>query len=225
MCIRDRVSTQSTWDIMKALFLVVLLGLSLASTSPEVPQMNLEEFIETLRGVFEAWEVNKEEVEKLLLCVHDLGDIKHQIEIIMEEIKKISMKDIIKLVEVIVKLFVAVQQIFKDIEPCIDAAGELKKLLEKIIHLTPVELFMKLFHNIMENGKQIYNDIIAMINAYYDGNYYDFGYYLGDVLEILFLKDELRRKQPIQHTYSKICLLYTSPSPRDLSTSRMPSSA
>ena len=30
--------------------------------------------------------------------------------------------------------------------------------------------------------------------------------------------------QPIER-YKKICLLYTSPSPRDLSTSRMPSSA
>ena len=31
-----------------------------------------------------------------------------------------------------------------------------------------------------------------------------------------------RKKNP---TYAKNCLLYTSPSPRDLSTSRMPSSA
>ena len=30
---------------------------------------------------------------------------------------------------------------------------------------------------------------------------------------------------PSQDTYREICLLYTSPSPRDLSTSRMPSSA
>ena len=30
---------------------------------------------------------------------------------------------------------------------------------------------------------------------------------------------------PKEWTYSNICLLYTSPSPRDLSTSRMPSSA
>ena len=33
---------------------------------------------------------------------------------------------------------------------------------------------------------------------------------------------ELNIKPP---PYKKICLLYTSPSPRDLSTSRMPSSA
>ena len=35
------------------------------------------------------------------------------------------------------------------------------------------------------------------------------------------LKDKLKEA----YTETKICLLYTSPSPRDLSTSRMPSSA
>ena len=33
------------------------------------------------------------------------------------------------------------------------------------------------------------------------------------------------RRRQAEDGYSKICLLYTSPSPRDLSTSRMPSSA
>ena len=32
-------------------------------------------------------------------------------------------------------------------------------------------------------------------------------------------------RQISQHAHSEVCLLYTSPSPRDLSTSRMPSSA
>ena len=43
-----------------------------------------------------------------------------------------------------------------------------------------------------------------------------------------FVMDQNRRgKQPASlHRYlSSLCLLYTSPSPRDLSTSRMPSSA
>ena len=35
--------------------------------------------------------------------------------------------------------------------------------------------------------------------------------------------DEL--KQSMNNAHQKTCLLYTSPSPRDLSTSRMPSSA
>ena len=37
--------------------------------------------------------------------------------------------------------------------------------------------------------------------------------------------DEARRKRAEQAMLDTLCLLYTSPSPRDLSTSRMPSSA
>ena len=38
-------------------------------------------------------------------------------------------------------------------------------------------------------------------------------------------REILRIKDMLNHSMSDICLLYTSPSPRDLSTSRMPSSA
>ena len=44
-------------------------------------------------------------------------------------------------------------------------------------------------------------------------------------LERLSKEGELGRKKIIQITRYSTCLLYTSPSPRDLSTSRMPSSA
>ena len=36
---------------------------------------------------------------------------------------------------------------------------------------------------------------------------------------------EIWRTKQLQYTWLRACLLYTSPSPRDLSTSRMPSSA
>ena len=35
----------------------------------------------------------------------------------------------------------------------------------------------------------------------------------------------VEKREGIVHRLDKVCLLYTSPSPRDLSTSRMPSSA
>ena len=38
-------------------------------------------------------------------------------------------------------------------------------------------------------------------------------------------KRQIREAQVFKEQYFKSCLLYTSPSPRDLSTSRMPSSA
>ena len=51
--------------------------------------------------------------------------------------------------------------------------------------------------------------------------------YVVRILEIGkdFLKGEITLSKEVSDTECKICLLYTSPSPRDLSTSRMPSSA
>ena len=52
---------------------------------------------------------------------------------------------------------------------------------------------------------------------------------LSDQLSFQFIKAsklrELVYEQVDQHLFDYSCLLYTSPSPRDLSTSRMPSSA
>ena len=44
-------------------------------------------------------------------------------------------------------------------------------------------------------------------------------------IEIAFTLEEYDPGQPLQVGPFEVCLLYTSPSPRDLSTSRMPSSA
>ena len=50
-----------------------------------------------------------------------------------------------------------------------------------------------------------------------------------EVIEVLVKKGQsIKKNDPlitIESDKSSVCLLYTSPSPRDLSTSRMPSSA
>ena len=177
---------------MKAILfgLLLVLAISRAEPTPESePAFTIDDLVELLRGVFESWEVNKEEVEKLLLCVGDLKDIEVEVAKILEELKHIDVKDIVKLIEAIVRLFVCVQQIFKDIEPCIDSAGEIAKIVAKITKLTPMELLLKLFHNIMENGKKIYNDVIALIDAIKVKDFYKVGYYVGDILWTLFLEE------------------------------------
>ena len=45
------------------------------------------------------------------------------------------------------------------------------------------------------------------------------------VKDIIDLKSDRQLTQTLPFTSNEACLLYTSPSPRDLSTSRMPSSA
>ena len=59
----------------------------------------------------------------------------------------------------------------------------------------------------MKNTKPNFNKIDRLINE-----------------KLKFIYKDEKLKFNVKH-YSNICLLYTSPSPRDLSTSRMPSSA
>ena len=177
---------------MKVILVGLLLVLSLVHAEPvPTPAFTLDDLIDILRGIFEAWEINKEEVDKLLICVNDIKDIELEVAKILEELKHIDVKDIVKLIEALVRLFVAVQQIFKDIEPCIDSTGEIVKLVAKLIKLTPMELLMKLFKNIMENGQKIYKDVIAFIEAIKTKNYHDAGFTIGDILWTLFLKETL----------------------------------
>lgn len=157
---------------MKVLILglILLLGFSqsqvtVADSSVAAPNFTIDDLLEILRGVFTSWEVSKEEVEELLLCVADLKDIEHQIAAVIEELKHIDFHDIAKLVELVVKLFGALQQVFKDIEPCIDSAGEIRKLLNRFIHLTPMEMLKRLAVNLLDNGRKIYNAIVKAITA------------------------------------------------------------
>lgn len=175
---------------MKAIFCVLLLVLALTSAEGlRADKFSMDNLIEMLRGIFESWDVNKEEVDRLLLCVSDMKDIEHQVEKVMEDLKKLDLHDLAKLVETVSRLFGEVQSIFKDILPCVDSASEIKKLLDKIIHLKPSDFFTRLFHNLLNNGRQIYNGIIALIKAFSAADYYTFGYNIGDILELLFLKN------------------------------------
>ena len=51
-----------------------------------------------------------------------------------------------------------------------------------------------------------------------------FGVLVSPFVDLVKSREELVEHGPF-HAHGMICLLYTSPSPRDLSTSRMPSSA
>ena len=178
---------------MKAFIFAILLTLSFCyeeevQTTPEV-KMDFDDLLDVLRGIFESWEVNKEEVEKLLLCVSDMKDIEHEIEIIMEELKKIDIFDILKLVEIIGKLFAAFQRIFKFIQPCLDSVEEIKKLVEKVFRYDLFEFVKRLFMHLKNDGKILYEHVKSMLKYFKEGDYNKFGYHFGEILEILFLKD------------------------------------
>ena len=74
--------------------------------------------------------------------------------------------------------------------------------------------------------------VIAEIKKIYDPEIPVNIYELGLIYDIIINNSEVKVKMtlttpncPVAESLPKDCLLYTSPSPRDLSTSRMPSSA
>ena len=76
-------------------------------------------------------------------------------------------------------------------------------------------------------------DVIFILNRYISimreiiiKNGGEINNYIGDaILAIFGLKDSRQQTLRAANTALEICLLYTSPSPRDPKTSRMPSSA
>ena len=81
----------------------------------------------------------------------------------------------------------------------------------------------------LREAKQYIGDIffkesvsLAEISSWNTGGVAPLVFYPKSALELSLLIKFLRRKKK---QYLIVCLLYTSPSPRDLSTSRMPSSA
>jgi len=92
------------------------------------------------------------------------------------------------------------------------------------VALIPTECFsekiaktsLSLCHPLQKNEVVVWNEI-PKINC---SQVFAVPQTLVDFLQIQFPKQEL-----FHHTYSVTCLLYTSPSPRDVEESRMPSSA
>ena len=175
---------------MKTILFTILALLAAAHALRVDPsiQIGMHNFTEILRGIFESWDIEHEEVKELIICVHSIEDIEVQVVEIIHEIKQINIRNLSKLAEIMVKLFGALQNVFKDLQPCIDSEGDIKKLLEKFIHLSHIEMLKRLLHNLLDNGHRVLDylaDAVDMIKA---AEYYKFGFDVGEVIELLFLK-------------------------------------
>ena len=148
----------------------------------------INEVMEMLRGTFEAWRANKEEVNELLECVDGIEEIKTQIEEIIEEIKHLNPLDIKKIADLLMRLIDSVQKILSDVGHCYKSETELYNIVMRVISLTPLQLITKILGNIRVNGGQIWGDIMGLIDAAKKGSYYQIGFCFGDAIDLLFLK-------------------------------------
>eukprot|EP00829_Urostomides_striatus_P014674 TRINITY_DN4411_c0_g1_i2.p3 TRINITY_DN4411_c0_g1~~TRINITY_DN4411_c0_g1_i2.p3 ORF type:complete len:123 (+),score=40.28 TRINITY_DN4411_c0_g1_i2:82-450(+) len=117
----------------------------------------------------------------------------------------------------------SITKLLNHVMPCYNTPTDITEL---ITHIFSQE-FAVILNRILKNIRHLAMNtchLIKAISTHYNPthvNYGEIGKCVGVYFYIILLSDSQSLLNPNYQT----CLLYTSPSPRDLSTSRMPSSA
>ena len=172
---------------MKAIIFAIL-ALAAVAVCDKAPMFVVDDMIETLRGIFESWDIEHEEVNELLTCVKTMKNVEAHLAEAIKEIKQIDIRNLSKLVEVITKLFVALQNAFKEMHPCIEVDGDVRKLLDKFIHLGFFQILKKITLNLLDNGRLVLNYLVSAVHMVHAGDYFRFGFDIGEVIELLFFR-------------------------------------
>jgi len=120
-------------------------------------------------------------------CLKKFPDIYQDILKAIEAIKLIDLRHLDKLVDALMKLFDAFQQILAAIKPCSLAPNELQELIDKII--AAIKDVNKLMNKIIANAIQIFADCTDFIKELQEKKYYEAGKDIGDVLFLVVVKD------------------------------------
>lgn len=131
------------------------------------------------KGFFEGIKA-KNEWEKIKECIEGAESI---ILRIVEAIKKIATFDIKKVIEGVGELIKAVTELIQMIEPCIEATGRLKQLIEAIMNADIIKIAWKIVTHIGD----VINYIKKIIEAFPKKDFYTIGLGLGQFLDVLFL--------------------------------------
>jgi hypothetical protein len=77
------------------------------------------------------------------------------------------------------------------VKECKLGEHDLSRLIEMAkIFEHPLQLIYRAGHNLIVDGVEVYHMIADAINAYRGANYFDFGYYIGEALDEVFLNQE-----------------------------------
>ncbi len=175
---------------MKATFglLILVLASGCLGLQQDKPEFDFGSIVDTFRGIFEAWKANNEKVEELLKCVGNVGDIETQLWKIIEILKNATVDDPRQMMQLIAKIIQIAQEGFNDVKQCYHSTSELLTILRRIFSLGFIELITKVLGNIRLNGPQIWSDLSGMYIALTKGNFYKFGYFAGELTDLLILK-------------------------------------
>ncbi len=174
---------------MKATTILVIFLVSLALAAPVAKRQHKsfgDPMLDFIEGFLEGLNENGD-VKKVLECLHDIEPISLEIIKALELIMKLNMKDVIEGVHLLMK---AVWELLSDAKPCSEGLEQLKKFMEAVTHVN----IMKVIQKIMNNPGGYLNDIMECITAFKEGDYYDFGQGLGDILFRLLLAQVVPEK-------------------------------
>jgi len=175
----------------KSLIFFSLLFLSLVK--PVYPERKSLSFMEILlhvqKGVFEAWKENEESVEKLILCNRNLFEVHKTMKRISDIIQRIVWHDFKNVINSFKLIAVEFTSICDELMMCVDGGEELMVLLRRIIYLSPSELLCRIYLNVLANIQDIVQDIREGFNSLITRNFHNFGYHLGDAIELILFKN------------------------------------
>jgi virulence-associated protein VapD len=123
----------------------------------------------------------EEEYQKILGCVYDMEKLVLEV---IEAIKLIMTLDPFKIIQGALKLKKVVEDIIAMLQPCIDKAQRLKKLVEAIKNVNWINLGIKIISNI----KPLIDNIKMIVAGIKAQNFYNIGLGLGNILEFAFLE-------------------------------------
>ncbi len=152
------------------------------------PEVNVDDVIKLFRGIFEAWQANNEDVKRLLNCTDSAADIKTRVIAIINEAQNLDPTNVRLFIEGIIRIMDHVENIIRNVLPCVDSVDDFVVLVNRIINLGINELLMRIYLNFITNSKKVNSDIRGIIDAFNAGDFYKIGYNAGDLVEILLFK-------------------------------------
>jgi len=147
------------------------------------PLINLENYLKIIKGIFKGLNVNHI-ADKILECIDSVPPAIEKIIVIIKQLNDIDFKDVKKLIEILMRVFKEMKEVFNSLIVCADSVPELKALLKKIIMVD----ITKLISYIIANSAVIISDLIKAKNAFLAEQYQTFGEIMGSLIYRLFLK-------------------------------------
>jgi hypothetical protein len=121
-------------------------------------------------------------------CISDVDTLTSEVEEAITDFKKMSFSGVKAGINMIGTIAGEVEG---DIADCKVSAEDAKKLAEMADNFkTPWSFIFHMGKNILLNGVDIYNEIEMSLDYYDQGDYYNFGYQIGEALEEVLVGDK-----------------------------------